>query len=671
MSVANLPQNIEVLDRAWEKYVVKNQVDKEIVRPVVAHSWQRCKLLRVDPFGNADWEIKGLELREKVQQHQNLIQIAWPFMENLYNFVKGSGFQVVLADANGFLLEVIGDQEILDRTKQIQLCPGGNWSEKVKGTNAIGTAIMEQRPVQIFAHEHFVQANHFITCSAAPIFDPDGQLAGVLDVTGDYRFANPHTLGMVVAAAYAIENQLRLHKATSKLYMAYKYSNTLMESMSDGIISIDNSGHITQINAIGGRILGVNPEDCIGRKAEEVFQGLLPMQEVVKTGHGYEDKEIILDRPSGRRHFTSTTKPLLDDQGNIIGAVATLREIKTVRELVSRMSGAQAQFTFQDIIGVSQPMQEAIGMAKVAADSISTVLLQGESGTGKELFAQAIHNASGRCKGPFVAINCAAMPRDLIESELFGYDEGAFTGAKKGGRPGKFEMANGGTLFLDEIGDMSLETQVKLLRVLQEKQVTRVGGHKVIPVDIRVIAATHRDLAGAVAKGDFRLDLFYRLNVICIKIPPLRERGDDLFLLARHLASKVAARLGKEINGISPGFLARVKAYSWPGNVRELENAIERAVNLAGDGGLQEKYLPEQIYSSSVIVTCPGNKTIDGSGSAANLKSLREMEREAIVQAMEVCQGNISKAAGALGIGRNTLYRKLKEYGLIIDEQVQ
>ncbi|MHB8172595.1 MAG: sigma-54-dependent Fis family transcriptional regulator [Thermincolia bacterium] len=665
MTTANLPQEVQLLNRAWESYVTKAQVEKDIIRPVVAHSWQRSKLLKVDPYGEEAWEIKGLELREKVQQHQHLIQLAWPFMENLYNFVKGSGFQVVLADAQGFLLEVIGDSDILERTRMIHLCPGGNWSEQIKGTNAIGTAITEQRPVQIFAYEHFVQANHFITCSAAPIFDPDGQLAGVLDVTGDYRFANPHTLGMVVAAAYAIENQLGLHKATSKLYMAYKYSNTLMESMSDGIISIDNFGVITQINSVGGRILGVNPEEIVGRKALDVFHRPLPMEEVIKTGKGYEDKEIFLDRPTGRKHFTSTTKPLRDDQGNIIGAVATLREIKAVRELVSRMAGAQARFTFEDLIGVSLPMQEAIGLAKVAADSISTVLIQGESGTGKELFAQAIHNAGSRKDGPFVAINCAAMPRDLIESELFGYDEGAFTGARKGGRPGKFEMVIGGTLFLDEIGDMPLETQVKLLRVLQEKQVTRVGGQKVIPVDIRVIAATHRNLAMAVDKGDFRLDLYYRLNVININVPPLRERGDDLILLTKHLKSKVAARLGKEITGAAPGFMARVKAYSWPGNVRELENVVERAVNLTNGGELLEENLPEQIREGS-STTCYVDAPIkDFRGS---LKSLKDMEREAIINALTHHQGNISKAAATLGIGRNTLYRKLKEYDLEFNE---
>ncbi|MDA8235569.1 MAG: sigma-54-dependent Fis family transcriptional regulator [Clostridia bacterium] len=657
-------QDVQLLNSAWESYVSKAQVEKNIIRPVVAHSWQRCKLLKVDPYGQGSWEIKGMELREKVQQHQHLIQLARPFMENLYNFVKGSGFQVVLADAHGFLLEVIGDSDILERTRMIHLCPGGNWSERVKGTNAIGTAIVEQRPVQIFAHEHFVQANHFITCSAAPILDPDGQLAGVLDVTGDYRFANPHTLGMVVAAAYAIENQLRLHKATSKLYMAYKYSNTLMESMSDGIISIDNSGIITQINSVGGRILGVDPEESVGRKAMEVFQRPLPMEEVIKTGKGYEDKEIILDRPTGPKHFTSTTKPLLDDQGNIIGVVATLREIKAVRELVSRMAGAQARFTFEDIIGISQPMQEAIGLAKVAADSISTVLIQGESGTGKELFAQAIHNGGSRKEGPFVAINCAAMPRDLIESELFGYDEGAFTGAKKGGRPGKFEMANGGTLFLDEIGDMPLETQVKLLRVLQEKMVVRVGGQKVIPVDIRVIAATHKDLASAVEKGDFRLDLYYRLNVININVPPLRERGEDLSLLTKHLTAKVAARLGKDVTGAAPGFLARVKAYSWPGNVRELENVVERAVNLANSGGLLEEYLPDQIREASILSY--GDDPI--LNEMANLKSLKDLEKEAILKALTHHQRNISRAAATLGIGRNTLYRKLKEYGIEVEE---
>lgn len=226
-------------------------------------------------------------------------------------------------------------------------------------------------------------------------------------------------------------------------------------------------------------------------------------------------------------------------------------------------------------------------MAKLAASSVSTVLLNGESGTGKELFAQAIHNASSRRRGPFIAINCGALPRDLIESELFGYDEGAFTGARKGGQLGKFEFANGGTIFLDEIGDMPLETQVKLLRVLQERQITRLGGHKAIPVDIRVIAATNRNLEQLVEQGNFRSDLFYRLNVMSITIPPLRERAEDTVLLTQNMLRKISKKLNKKIVRISTGFFQSIRNYSWPGNVRQLENVLERCINLVDDGVLR------------------------------------------------------------------------------------
>ena len=641
---------------AWSRFIEGVEADLELVRPQVVSSWERCRELRVNPFEDQESAINQIELRERLYRKQRLINVARPSMDNLYNFVRGSGFQVVLTDEHGFLLEVLGDNDIVSRTEQVHLCPGGNWSEAAKGTNAIGTAIVERKPVQIHAWEHYCRAHHFLTCSAAPIYDPEGELIGVLDISGDYHYANAHTLGMVVAAVNAIENQLRLQKATEKLYMAYRYSNTLLDSMSDGLISIDNHGVVTEINARGGQIFGVNPAQVKGRHVSQIFPARPPVLQVVYDGIGYEDKEIVLDR-TGRK-IKSSASLLRDDAGVVIGAVAVFRPIGSV---APPRALPQVAYTFDEIVGCSSAIRAAKEWSIRAAASPSTVLIHGESGTGKELFAQAIHNASERRTGRFVALNCAALPESLIESELFGHEEGSFTGSKKGGHAGKFEMADQGTIFLDEIGDMSLQVQTKLLRVLQERKVSRIGSSVERTINIRVIAATNKHLHSEVQMGNFRQDLYYRLNVLEVTIPPLRDRKEDIAPLAMHLVMKIAARFGRPALEIGEDFITKLQEYDWPGNVRELENRIERAIIQAGDATVLTAATlqlgPQQT---------PATKDVDHQlePPPKQVKTLREIERDTIADALMRYEGNIQKTSAKLGIARNTLYRKMKEFGL-------
>jgi transcriptional regulator with PAS, ATPase and Fis domain len=300
-------------------------------------------------------------------------------------------------------------------------------------------------------------------------------------------------------------------------------------------------------------------------------------------------------------------------------------------------------------------MRETLEKAKRVARSPSTVLVLGESGTGKELFAQAIHNASDRRDRPFVSVNCGAIPAELIQSELFGYAEGAFTGAKKGGRRGKLETANGGSVFLDEIGDMPLEMQVNLLRVLEEKAIMRVGENKVVPVDVRIIAATNRSLYEEVSRGRFREDLFYRLNVISIIIPPLRERQGDVILLTNYYIDRISRKVGKNVESVEPAVFATLEAYHWPGNVRELANAIEYAVNLLPGEELKLSHLPPHLKKKQAVRTAVDD---------IEIMSLALVEKKAIENALIHFSGNITKVAGALGIGRNTLYDKMRKYGI-------
>ncbi len=644
-------QIIYLIEEAWNRYIANDVLDIHKIRPEVAHSWQRCRNLKVDPYGQSTGEIKGNELKEKLQSSQHLIKIARPFIHNLYGFVKGTGYQIVLADSNGYVLEVIGDPEIVKKMRQVQLCPGGEWSEPHKGTNAIGTAIVEKKPLQIFAREHFCQPHHFLASAASPIFDPEGAMVGVLDITGDYKSFNSNTLSIVVAAVSAIENQLRLHKTTSKLYVSYKFTNMLLEAVSDGVISCDSNGTVTQLNSFAAKLIGADPRYAIGKHIGSVIRKPASILQVLATGVDYRDQEMVIEE-TGKK-VSQTVSPLRDDTGRVIGVLSILKVHKE-KQAGRRAGSLTAKYVFDDIIGESETMLVAKKWARIAAGSPSTVLLTGESGTGKELFAQAIHNGSARKDRPFIAINCAALPDTLIESELFGYEEGSFTGSKKGGQIGKFELANGGTIFLDEIGDIPLYTQVKLLRVIQEKKLSRIGSSGEISVDIRIVAATHKDLKEEVHKGNFRKDLYYRLNVITINIASLRERMDDLPLLNVHFVSKLSLKLGRKNISFSDDFTDRLKTYNWPGNIRELENAIERALNMLQDGGV---LTPDLLLFDSPL---PGRME----ERVSEVKSLKDIEKDAIIHALNLYKGNILKVSAKLGVGRNTLYRKIKEYDI-------
>lgn len=648
-----LAQTSPKAQEAWSRYVEDDRLDLQLVRAEVAASWQRCRSLAVNPFDESEASIDPSELRERLFQRQNLVKLARPFMENLYNFVRGSGFEVILTDESGVLLDVLGDKDIVGRTKRVQLCPGGNWSEPARGTNAIGTAIVEKRPVQIYAWEHYCQPHHFLTCSASPIFDADGTILGALDVSGDYRFANPHTLGMVVAAVNAIESQLRVQRMTNKLYRAYHYSNILLENMSDGLISIDKNGIVTELNTRGAELLGVTGPLIKGHHVSGIYGAGSAILPILSNGAEHEEKRLAVNHTG--REIRSSASLMRDDNGAIIGAVAVLHEVgreAARRPAVKRSSG----YTFEDIVGESPAIVALKDWARLAAASPFTVLISGETGTGKELFAQAIHAASPRCNHPFIAINCGAIPEYLVESELFGYEEGSFTGALKGGKPGKFESANGGTIFLDEIGDMPLGVQMKLLRVIQERKISRVGSSRETRVDVRIIAATHKDLAAEVKNGSFREDLFYRLNVLVIHIPPLREHIEDVPALATELAHKIALRFNMGKMRIGDDFLRKLQLRTWRGNIRELENAIERAVIRAGFDGL--------LTGDLVDLRSQPAPPVETEQKPLPLKSLRESEKGLIAQALASNHGNVKKTALALEIGRNTLYRKMREYGI-------
>ncbi len=647
--------NSQTTAKAWSSYIDEDRLDLQTVRQAVATSWARCRALEIDPYGTVNLPTPQLELRERLHRRCHLVKIALPFMQNLYNFVKGSGFQVILADEEGYLLEVVGDPDILAKTRQVQLSPGGNWAEESKGTNAIGTAIVERKPVQIHAWEHYCQANHFLTCSAAPIFDPEGRLLGALDITGDYRFANAHTLGMVVAAVNAIENQLRLQKTTASLYVAYRYSNTLLESMSDGLVSINTGGIITELNSTGGRILGIHPNTAKGRHINDVPAGAgadaaaadlrrgVPGQGDPPGDAGQDDLQLRHPaarrrRPADRRRRGAAGRPPGDPERDPAPPLLFRRHHRHQR-------GDQR----------SQAMGRAGG-----GDALN------RPAQWRERHRQGtLRPSDSQCQPavqrPFRRAQLRRLAGNSDRKRTVRLRGGGLHRRPQGGQTGKFELSHGGSIFLDEIGDMPLGVQAKLLRVIQEKKIARVGSSRELPVDIRIIAATHRDLAAEVRAGRFREDLYYRLNVVAIRIPALRERKEDLPLLARQLLERVAAKLGRELQA-GDDFLGGLAAHHWPGNVRELENTLERAALRAGEVGV--------LTADHLVLDHPAGNTppIPATASLANepVRSLKEVEKEAISHALAKHAGNISQAATDLGIGRNTLYRKIKEYGLSI-----
>lgn len=640
------------LFEAWADMVDNDFINKSIVRTVIAESWERSRAQGIDPkVKRIITDTKDFTLLS--QGKEEFVKIALPIMKHLYQLVEGSGFIVTLADEDGYILQTIGDQEVLERAnKQNSLVKGANWSEESIGTNAIGTTLLIGTSLQIFASEHYWVGSHEWTCSAAPIRNPSGKIIGVLNMSGTFEKVHSHTLGMVDAAANSIENILRINEINDKLAVANEYKNTIIETMVTGVFSVNRIFEITQMNNKARQILALPEGDFIGYTVAEIIGTKQPLAKKIFNYSNCNDEEIHLETKKGRFHCTVTCKPITID-GENVGVLVILSEIKNVRQLVRKMVGAEAKFTFDDLLGKNPSLLKIKENAKIAASSVSNVLLLGESGTGKELFAQAIHNESSRHQGPFVAVNCAALPRELVGSELFGYTDGAFTGAKRGGSPGKFELADGGTLFLDEIGEMPLEMQAYLLRAIQEKQITRIGGQTEIPVDVRVIAATNRNLWDEIFKGNFRQDLFFRLNVFTINLLPLREFKDDIPELVNFFMQKFNKRLGKQVETIDHMVIKSLCNYSWPGNVRELENIMERAVNFCQGKVIQQINFPEYITVNSDTVEME-----------TSLSTIKENERELIIRFVNMCNGNLSSVAKKLGISRPTLYSKLKIYNI-------
>lgn len=562
---------------------------------------------------------------------------------------------IVLVDSDLIVHSVAGDRSFVERLDAAGLGEGRSAAEDAVGTNAIDLCLRERRPMVTSDWHHVSVDLTNTTIAAASLFGLNTALHGAIALVSDASVGTDTLSGLALLCAESTSAQMSAVETSGNLDRMLVEQRAIIDSISDGLLVVDEDGRVRHMNAPAGRILTLNPEQSVGRRFAELLDFEPIIAPIFHTGIGYYDRELIID--SGRRHLhlIDTAIPIKNSQGKVQSVVNTFREFNRAKRIAQQIAGSPVRYTFDDIIGTSDCLRQAIGDARKAALGTANVLLNGPSGSGKEVFAQAIHAHGDRRDAPFIAVNCAALPRELIESELFGYVAGSFTGAQKGGRPGKFEMASGGTIFLDEITEMPLDLQAKLLRVLQEREVTRIGATRPIPVDVRVIAASNRNLKDAIARREFRDDLYYRLHVVSIAIPALKDRRSDIPVLATHFLRKYAATAGKPIFAISDAALRSMTEYEWPGNVRELENTLERLVVLSEGTEIQCFDPPDDPRTPTLSPTAPPAP-----------RSLRQHERDVIAATLAHVDHNVTRAAEILGIARPTLYNKIRDYGIAL-----
>jgi sigma-54 dependent transcriptional regulator, acetoin dehydrogenase operon transcriptional activator AcoR len=606
-------------------------------RKLIQKSWNRSHMSGVDQDRAMNDILNGGELRDRQNELKKFFHVTDEILQNLFSQLRKSDFMVIVSDPDGYIVNSIGEPPFSERAKNVWLNTGANWTEGVKGTNAIGTALIEKEPVSVVGEEHFCKENHFLTCYAAPLYSPTGELLCILDVSGDVHHHHPHTLGMVIATAQACQARLLLQQTKDELTLALNENNTLLNEAHQPLITINESGIITKLNLHAAKILGGTIQDCVGQPLTKWFKE--ETNEILSGGKSTTTITMKSNREGSHQKWVAHA--IVDKRKRIYRGL--------LKPLIKQHE-ASASFIRDEIVSDCPHVKKVFTRAKAIAPTNATVLIQGETGSGKELVAQTVHQSSGRT-GPFLAVNCGAIPDHLIESELFGYEKGAFTGAHPEGKKGKFEAADGGTLFLDEIGELPLSSQTVLLRVLEEKQVTRIGGHRPRQINVRIVAATNRDLITEINKGNFRSDLYYRLCEFELRIPPLRKRKDQQKLIHFFLI-KTADEMGISGLNIDDRGMKKLLTYHWPGNIRELKQVIRQACYNA--------YLVRHSKTISIYdIHLP-----QGSNYADTLES---HEEKAISNALEKTKGNISASARLLGISRTTMYRKISQYNELKD----
>jgi transcriptional regulator of acetoin/glycerol metabolism len=612
-------------------------------------SWRRSREFGVDVhFYQAPLAGEGEIFRQRAK-NADLLQVARSALDRSSKLFSDAASMMVLADAGGFVIETAGDRRVIEDGRRNHLEMGGRWAESAIGTNAIGTALALGQPMEIQGGEHFCEDVQRWCCSAAPIRHPlHDELLGVVDISGAAKSFNPQNLALAMAIAREIEASLGLQAKLEHETLLRHFVAKRSIWLSDELLVVDRRGFLVHATEQARRKLGDTPD--FAHEARKLIGSC-----------GQEEWER-----NCRQRFPNASVEIVRQDDAALGCLIVLHESrrKSARTLTAmRAATPERSVSFGAIVGESPAIRVARERAGKLAANRLPILIHGETGVGKELFARAILNHAAPPDVPFVPVNCGGMARDLIASELFGYVRGAFTGADENGCVGKIQQADGGMLCLDEIGEMPLDLQSYLLRVLEDGVVYRIGGHQGAAVNFQLISMTNRDLATEVEAGRFRRDLYYRLAAAGVRIPPLRERGDDVSLLAKHFAARAAEKRGIAKSFFTKAALAALAAYDWPGNVRELRNVVDTMIALSdGRECLGVDDLPPEIVSARhASVAVPATTTaVVASHGAANLK---QAERAAILAQVEACGGNLTKAAKHLGIARSTLYVRLGEYG--------
>ena len=644
----------------------------KVLNTAIAGSWRRCALdYSLDPARSyAPTIIGGRLLEERRNQHEELVQIASAEIDWLYEYIAESGHALMLTDATGMVLYEKTDATLSDTFRAAGLVSGADWSEQQAGTNGIGTCIAENQPVIVHREEHFRACHIGLSCSGSPIRDPSGSLVAVLDASTlnahDKCSGVSHTMALVNLSARLIEKCLFLRHFRQAMIFRFHARPEFVNLQHDGALALGADATVIAVDDTAMRLLGAaQRNELIGRSIDEIFD--VKADELIDPLHPSRPAlRPVRDVQLGRRFFASL------DYGTAGARLARSPSPPAQSQSVMQfapMVSRRTPLTLEELAGEDPQMLRNVRSAHRIATSRVPVMIQGPTGAGKEMFARALHAASGRAAQQFVALNCAAIPESLIESELFGYRSGAFTGARKEGMKGKILQSSGGTLFLDEIGDMPLVLQTRLLRVLEEQEVVPLGGEVPVKVDLRVVCASHQNLRTMLTRGQFREDLYYRLNGITLELPPLAQRTDKERLIREFVAAETND--GRPA-AIEMDAFQRLLAYDWPGNIRQLRNVIRTALAICDGGVVRLRDLPSEVRDGKlqderaaevIAVHEDAGAQPHQPGSASDRLA---SEREDLLKAIRDNKGNMSNAAKFLGVSRTTLYRRCRHLGIAV-----
>ena len=645
--------------------VVESGVQPAGIEALVTRSWHRClREYGIEPTAPRSSAILNPQSVKEFQQRMGeLLPIARAEMESLYEQIAGSSFAVILSDTRGTVLSTITDPTLQREFRQAGLSVGALWDERHEGTNGIGTCLAEGTPVTIHREEHFRGYNMSLSCSAAPILDPHGTLIAVLDAStansNDSRLIQRHTMALVNMSANLISRWNFMHEFSESWILRFHSRSEFVGLLHEALVAMDGSGRILAVNESALLQLGCAARNIVvGQSIEQFFQFDFDTLEL----RAKSDPSAIWpvrDLAHGRRFFAVVRAPLRRS--------VEILEPAALHRTNAAASGAAPGERGSTHVGEDSAMHRNMSFGRQLFAKQVPILLHGATGTGKEAFAKALHRSGLWSDKLFVTVNCAAIPENLIESELFGYTRGAFTGAVKEGRVGKILQSSGGTLFLDEIGDMPLMLQTRLLRVIEEREVVPVGSDHAIPVNLHVISATHRDIRKMVQSGEFREDLYYRLNGMTLYLPPLRERTDIDDLIRTLLREENPEQGSVEI---AADAFRKLMEFDWPGNIRQLRNALRTASALCRDGVIRLANLPQEILGMESRAIQDEAAARGPAPPAPHLPGavLRDAECAALIRELERMHWNISRTALALGVSRNTLYRKIHKHRIVLGQ---